>query len=46
VAANSEVRDVTAHGVMRFVLHATSYEWRFVPVAGDAFTDSGQGACH
>ena len=46
VAANSEVSDVATHGVLRLVLRATGYAWRFVPVAGEAFTDSGVGACH
>jgi len=46
VAANSEVRDVATHGVLRLVLRATGYAWRFVPVAGDGFTDSGAAACH
>jgi hypothetical protein len=45
VAANSQVRNDTAHGVIRFVLHPTSYEWRFVPIAGQTFTDSGSASC-
>jgi acid phosphatase type 7 len=27
-------------------LHATSYDWKFIPVAGGTYTDSGSGACH
>ncbi len=34
------------YGVTRLVLHPTSYEWRFFPVAGATFTDSGTGTVH
>jgi acid phosphatase type 7 len=27
-------------------VRATSYDWQFVPVAGQTFTDSGTTACH
>ena len=43
--ANSEVRNSTTFGVLKLVLHASSYEWTFVPVAGASFTDSGSSAC-
>ncbi|PYT92333.1 MAG: alkaline phosphatase [Acidobacteria bacterium] len=46
IAANSEVRNSTTHGVIQFTLHATSYDWQFIPVAGQTFTDSGTQACH
>ena len=45
-AANSEVRNGATHGVIQFTLHATSYDWQFIPVAGQTFTDSGTQACH
>jgi chitodextrinase len=43
--ANSEVRDNTSFGVLKVTLHAGSYDWQFVPVAGASFTDSGSGSC-
>jgi hypothetical protein len=43
---NSEVRDDTSHGVLQLTLHPGSYSWRFVPIAGDSFTDSGTATCH
>jgi Ca2+-binding RTX toxin-like protein len=43
---NSEVRQRETFGVLAITLHPTSYEWRFVPEAGEEFTDSGAGACH
>jgi len=43
---NSEVRNVDTYGILKLTLHATSYDWQFVPEAGKTFTDSGTGACH
>jgi acid phosphatase type 7 len=43
---NSEVRNTGTFGVLKITLHPNSYDWRFIPVAGKAFTDSGSGACH
>ena len=45
-AANSIVRNSTTYGVLQLTLHATSYSWQFVPVAGQTFTDSGTQTCH
>lgn len=42
---NSEVRSGSAWGVLQLSLFADRYEWRFVPVAGKTFTDSGSGSC-
>jgi hypothetical protein len=44
--ANSEVRDNTAYGVLKFVLHPHGYDWAFIPEPGKTFTDSGSGQCH
>jgi hypothetical protein len=43
---NSEVRNATTFGVLQLTLHADSYEWQFVPIAGQTFTDQGTGSCH
>ena len=43
---NSEARNNVAHGVLKLVLSPGSYQWEFVPVAGEAFMDSGVGTCH
>jgi hypothetical protein len=45
-AANSAARNATAYGVLKLTLHASSYDWQFVPIAGQTFTDSGTQACH
>lgn len=44
-AANSEVRNDETHGVLQLSLRPDGYEWRFLPVAGAAFTDSGEARC-
>jgi hypothetical protein len=44
--ANSQVRKSTVLGVLRLELKASSYTWRFMPVAGSTWTDSGTTACH
>ena len=45
-AAHSEVWDGATYGVLKLTLRATGYDWLFVPVEGQAFTDSGRGECH
>ena len=44
--ANSEVANGKTYGVLKLTLHASTYDWQFVPVAGENFTDSGTGTCH
>lgn len=46
VQANSEARNADTYGVLLMTLHDDSYDWRFVPIAGETFTDSGHTACH
>jgi hypothetical protein len=46
VAANSEVHDNTAFGVLKLVLRDGAYDWEFIPVPGKSFRDSGSGRCH
>lgn len=46
ILPNSEIRNSDTYGVLKLILHAGSYDWRFVPVAGTTFTDSGATACH
>ncbi len=43
---NSEVRDASTFGVLELTLHPTSYDWQFVPVAGQPFSDNGSASCH
>jgi calcineurin-like phosphoesterase family protein len=46
VEANSQVRNAHTYGVLKLTLHPASYSWRFVPVAGKTFTDSGTTKCN
>ena len=46
IEANSEARNANTFGVLKLTLHPNSYEWKFVPVAGKSFTDSGTSGCH
>ena len=44
--ANSEVQNDETHGVLKLTLRPEGYEWRFVPVEGESFSDSGSASCH
>ena len=42
----SEVRNSETFGVIKLTLRHDSYDWEFIPVAGQTFTDAGSGLCH
>jgi Calcineurin-like phosphoesterase len=44
--AGSEVSQNDTFGVLKLTLHAASYDWRFEPIAGSGWTDSGSTPCH
>jgi hypothetical protein len=44
--SGSQVAQNTTFGVLELTLHPSSYDWRFVPIAGSRWTDSGSGQCH
>jgi len=44
--ANSEVQNDETYGVLKLTLRPEAYDWRFVPVEGAQFTDSGSTRCH
>jgi len=45
IRPNSEVRDSQTWGVLKMTLRATSYDWQFIPIDGQTFTDNGSAAC-
>ena len=45
IKANSVVRASGSHGVIRFVLRPTGYDWTFTSTTGE-FKDIGSGTCH
>jgi hypothetical protein len=44
--ANSEVRSIAAHGVLKLNLNSGGYDWSFLPIPGDSLSESGSGTCH
>jgi len=46
IAPNSRVRESSTYGVLKLTLHATTYDFAFVPIAGQTFSDSGSFPCH
>ncbi len=46
IRPNSQVRKAGTSGVLKLTLNSGSYDWKFVPVAGKTFTDSGTRSCH
>jgi len=44
--ANTQAYNDHTFGVLKLTLHPISYEWKFIPVAGERFTDSGSARCH
>jgi acid phosphatase type 7 len=44
--ANTEVYNDDTYGVLELTLHQKRYEWEFVPVEGQSFSDSGSARCH
>ena len=43
---NTEVYNDDTYGVLKLTLHPSGYDWQFVPVEGEAFTDSGSEWCY
>jgi Calcineurin-like phosphoesterase len=43
--ANSEVYNDETYGVLKLTLRPERYQWRFIPVEGETFTDSGSARC-
>ena len=46
IQPHSQARNARTYGVLKLKLRSRSYRWRFVPVAGRIFTDSGKDRCH
>jgi len=46
IQPTSEVHNADTFGVLKLTLHPTSYDWEFIPAAGESFTDSGSAPCH
>jgi len=46
IKTNSQLRDNTTFGVLKFTLYSDGYAWEFIPVDATGFTDSGTDSCH
>jgi hypothetical protein len=46
VIPNSQAVNGASWGVLELRLHPFSYEWKFLPIVGATYSDSGNGACH
>ncbi|HSX48517.1 MAG TPA: metallophosphoesterase [Candidatus Nanoarchaeia archaeon] len=44
--ATTEARYSGGYGVLKLVLHDSSYDWQFIGEAGSSFSDSGSTSCH
>jgi calcineurin-like phosphoesterase family protein len=46
ILSASQARNSNTYGVLKLTLHPTGYDWKFIPVAGSSYTDSGSTDCH
>ena len=46
VLPTSQTGSGSTYGVLKLTLHTTGYDWVFLPMAGQTFTDSGSGSVH
>jgi 3',5'-cyclic AMP phosphodiesterase CpdA len=46
IASTEVYNDDETYGVLELTLHPKRYEWEFVPVEGESFTDSCAAQCH
>ncbi len=42
----TETADGGTRGVLKMYLYDDSYAWKFIPIAGKTYSDSGSAACH
>jgi hypothetical protein len=46
ILPTSRVRNSSTYGVLKLTLRPDGYDWKFIPVAGQTFTDQGSTPCH
>ena len=46
MATSAARAPANTYGVLKLTLHATTYDWTFLPIAGTTYTDSGTGSVH
>lgn len=45
IQPNSEVRNSETWGVLKMTLHPDRYDWEYIPIPGQSFTDAGSSPC-
>jgi LysM repeat protein len=45
IQPSSEVRETETWGILKMTLHPDSYDWEFIPIPGQTWTDSGSAKC-
>jgi hypothetical protein len=43
---NTAIFNATSYGILKLVLHDSSFDWEFIPEPGSQFTDKGTGLCN
>lgn len=46
ILAASRARNASTYGVLELTLNSGSYAWKFIPIAGQSYTDSGTTNCY
>ena len=46
IESTSEAHNTGTFGILKLTLHAKSYDWEFIPIAGATFRDQGSSPCH
>jgi hypothetical protein len=46
ILSASRARNANTYGVLKLTLRSTGYDWQFVPIAGQSYTDSGSTNCY
>ena len=46
ILSSSRARNASTYGVIKLTLKPGGYDWKFVPITGQTYTDSGSTSCH
>lgn len=46
ILSSSRARNASTYGVLKLTLKPAGYDWKFVPIAGQTYTDSGSTSCY
>lgn len=46
ILSASRARNASTYGVLKLTLRPDGYDWKFIPIAGQTYTDSGTTSCH